>query len=50
MIYWYIVNKANILNLDNTINLLYVAPEINLQKILKSFLNIGYVNGDLNLL
>lgn len=48
MIYWYIVNKTNILNLDKTINLLHVAPERNLQKILKSFSNIEYVNGDLN--
>ena len=48
MIYWYIVNKTNILNLDKTINLLHVAPERNLQKILKSFSNIEYVSGDLN--
>ena len=47
-IYWYIVNKTNILNLDKTINLLHVAPERNLQKILKSFSNIEYVSGDLN--
>jgi len=48
LIYWYIVNKTNILNLDKTINLLHVAPERNLQKILKSFSNIEYVSGDLN--
>lgn len=48
MIYWYIVNKTNILNSDKTINLLHVAPERNLQKILKSFSNIEYVSGDLN--
>jgi ubiquinone/menaquinone biosynthesis C-methylase UbiE len=48
LIYWYIVNKTNILNLDKTINLLHVAPEKNLQKILKSFSNIEYVSGDLN--
>jgi ubiquinone/menaquinone biosynthesis C-methylase UbiE len=34
--------------LDKTINLLHVAPEKNLQKILKSFSNIEYVSGDLN--
>jgi len=34
--------------LDKTINLLHVAPERNLQKILKSFSNIEYVSGDLN--
>jgi len=50
LIYWYIVNKTNILNLDKTINLLHVAPERNLQKILKSFSNIEYVSGDFNLL
>ncbi|MCG2686886.1 hypothetical protein L6278_01975, partial [Candidatus Parcubacteria bacterium] len=38
LIYWYIVNKTNILNLDKTINLLHVAPERNLRKMLKSFL------------
>ena len=48
LVYWYIVNKTNILNLDKTINLLHVAPERNLQKILKSFSNIEYVSGDLN--
>lgn len=48
MIYWYIFNKTNILNLDKTINLLHVALERNLQKILKSFSNIEYVSGDLN--
>jgi len=46
LIYWYIVNKTNILNVDKTINLLHVAHERNLQKILKSFLNIEYVSGD----
>ena len=48
LIYWCIVNKINILNLDKTINLLHVAPERNLQKILKSFSNIEFVSGDLN--
>ncbi len=48
MIYWYIVNKTNILNLDKTINLLHVAPERNLQKILRSFSYIEYISGDLN--
>jgi ubiquinone/menaquinone biosynthesis C-methylase UbiE len=48
LIYWYIVNKTNILNLDKTINLLHVAPERNLQKILRSFSYIEYISGDLN--
>ena len=48
LIYWYIVNKTNILNLDKIINLLHVAPERNLQKILKSFSHIEYISGDLN--
>ena len=43
LIYWYIVNKTNILNLDKTINLLHVAPERNLQKIKKSFSRIEYI-------
>ncbi len=34
--------------MDKTINLLHVALERNLQKILKSFSNIEYVSGDLN--
>ena len=33
--------------MNKTINLLHVAPERNLQKILKSFSNIEYVSGDL---
>ena len=48
LIYWYIVNKTNILNLDKTINLLHIAPEKNLQKILKSFSHIEYISRDLN--
>ena len=48
LIYWYIVNKTNILNLDKTINLLHVAPERNLQKVLKASTKIKYISGDLN--
>jgi len=48
LIYWYIVNKTNILSPDKIINLLHFAPEKNLQKILKSFSHIEYVSGDLN--
>ena len=48
MIYWYIVNKTNILSPDKTINLLHIAPEKNLQKILKSFSHIEYISRDLN--
>ena len=36
LIYWYIVNKTNILNSSKNIRLLHIAPEKNLQKILKS--------------
>ena len=39
---------TNILNSDNTINLLHIAPEKNLQNILKSSSHIEYISGDLN--
>ncbi len=48
MIYWYIINKTKILNPSKNIRLLHVAPEKNLQKILKSFSHIKYISGDLN--
>jgi len=48
LIYWYIVNKTNILHSQKTIKLLQVAPGKNLQKILKSFSHIKYIGGDLN--
>ena len=48
MVYWYIINKTKILNSSKNIRLLHVAPERNLQKILKSFSHIEYVSGDLN--
>ena len=48
LIYWYITKKSNILNLSKNIKLLHVAPEKNLQKILKSFSHIKYISGDLN--
>ena len=48
MICLYITKISNIINSSKNINLLPVAPERNLQKILKSFSNIKYVSGDLN--
>lgn len=48
LIYWYIINKTKILNPSKNIRLLHVAPEKNLQKILKSFSHIKYISGDLN--
>ena len=48
LIFWYIIERTNILNSSNNINLLHVAPEKNLQKILKSFSHIEYISGDLN--
>ena len=48
MIYWYIINKTNILHSQKTIKLLHIAPEKNLQKVLKAFSKIKYINGDLN--
>jgi len=48
LVYWYINNRSNILNSSKNIRLLHVAPEKNLQKILKSFSHIKYISGDLN--
>jgi hypothetical protein len=48
LVYWYIVNKTNILYSQKIIKLLHIAPEKNLQKILKSFSHIKYAGGDLN--
>jgi len=48
LVYWYIVNKTNILHSQKTIKLLYIAPEKNLQKALKAFSKIKYISGDLN--
>lgn len=48
MIYWYIINKTKILNPSKNIRLLHVAPEKNLQKVLKAFSKIKYISGDLN--
>jgi hypothetical protein len=45
-----ITERTNILNSSNNIKLLRIAPEKNLQKILKSFSHIEYVSGDLNTL
>ena len=44
----YIINKTKILNSSKNIRLLHIAPEKNLQKILKSFSHIEYISGDLN--
>ena len=48
LIYWYIVNRTNILRSQETIKLLHIAPEKSLQKVLKTSLKIKYINGDLN--
>ena len=48
LVYWYITKKSNILNSSKNIRLLHVAPEKNLQKMLKSFSHIEYISGDLN--
>ena len=48
LIFWYITERTNILNSSNNIKLLHIAPEKNLQKILKSFSHIEYISGDLN--
>ena len=48
MVYWYINKKTNILDSLKDIRLLHVAPERNLQKMLKSFSHIEYISGDLN--
>jgi len=44
----YIINKTKILNSSKNIRLLHIAPEKNLQKMLKSFSHIEYISGDLN--
>jgi len=48
LVYWYIVNKTNILHSQKIIKLLHIAPEKNLQKVLKVFSKIKYISGDLN--
>ena len=48
LVYWYIINKTKILNSSKNIRLSHIAPEKNLQKILKSFSHIKYISGDLN--
>jgi len=48
LVYWYIVNKTNILNSSKNVRLLHIAPEKNLQKALKTFSKIKYISGDLN--
>lgn len=48
LIYWYIVNKTNILHSQKTIKLLHIAPERNLQKAFKANNEMKYINGDLN--
>ena len=48
LIYWYITKISNIINSSKNIKLLHVAPEKNLQKILKSFSHVEYISGDLN--
>lgn len=48
LIYWYITERINILNSSKDIRVLHVAPEKNLQRILKSFSHIEYISGDLN--
>jgi len=48
LVYWHIVNKTNILYSQKIIKLLHIAPEKNLQKVLKAFSKIKYISGDLN--
>ena len=48
LVWWYIKNKTNILNSSKNIRLLHVAPEKNLQKMLKSSSHVKYISGDLN--
>jgi len=48
LIYWYIVNKTSILHSQKMIKLLHIAPEKNLQKVLKASTKINYISGDLN--
>lgn len=50
LIYWYIVNKTNILHSQKMIKLLHIAPQKNLQKMFKVSDKIDYISGDLNLL
>ena len=49
LIYLCITRRTNILNSSKNIRLLHIAPEKNLQKILKSFSHIEYISGDINL-
>jgi predicted SAM-dependent methyltransferase len=46
LIYLFIKNKTNLLKSLEKINLLHVAPEVGLQKIIKSNKNINYVSMD----
>jgi SAM-dependent methyltransferase len=48
LIYWYIANKTNILNSQNLIKLLHIAPEKILQKAFRASNKIHYIDGDLN--
>jgi ubiquinone/menaquinone biosynthesis C-methylase UbiE len=48
LVYWYINNRTNILNSSKNIRILHVAPEKNLQKVLKASTKIKYISGDLN--
>lgn len=48
LVYWYITKKSNILNSSKNIRLLHIAPEKNLQKVLKASTKINYISGDLN--
>ena len=48
LVYWYIANKTNILHSQKIIKLLHIAPEKNLQKVLRASTKIKYINGDLN--
>ena len=50
LIYWYVANKTNILRSQETVTLLHIAPEKNLEKVFKTSFNIEYINGDINLL
>ena len=48
LVYWYIVNKTNILHSQKIIKLLHIAPEKNLQKSFRALNKINYISGDLN--
>ena len=48
LVYRFIVNKTTILYSQKIIKLLHIAPEKNLQNILKSSSHIEYISGDLN--